>query len=55
MKGKRRILGGYVGNITVKPRPEQFQIVVAGKASFWESFPQSSSSWEEALRVELLT
>lgn len=50
---KRHSLWGYVGKITVNPTIEHVKIVAIREATSRELVPQSSSSWEEAVRVEL--
>lgn len=45
-------LCGYAGKITLNPSLGQVKIVAIRETSNWESVPQSSSSREEAVRVE---
>lgn len=48
-KAKSEVLEGYAGKIMVDLGLEEVKFVESGKASFWESVPQSSISWEEAV------
>lgn len=48
-KSKRRILQGYVGNITVDPRLEQIKFAVVGKYPLWSWFIGRQSSGMSSL------
>lgn len=45
-------MNGYEEKIMLNPSLQQVKIVVTRETSNWKSVPQSSSSREEAVRVE---
>lgn len=55
LQTKRPSLWRYMLKITVDTWHQQVKTVVIGDSSFWESGLQSSDSWDEAVRMVLIT